>query len=152
MHIGNHISSPISPDTWWVIAWVRPNKNHNCHKTNLSAIKRYYPFKKYVRRGRGRGVLKKRTKTNRGSGGQAYLYVRPVKKIPDFSNSKQEFFLMSCFAVAKGFAVLSLVQDIKLFFLLKSVDIFFIWRFSWTFKYFYCHGVWLCKKHWSLIK
>ena len=47
-------------------------------------------FKKYVRCERElRGILKKRTKTNKGRGcGQAYLYVRSVKKFPDFSNSK----------------------------------------------------------------
>ena len=37
----------------------------------------------------GGGVLKKRTKTNRETGGQAYLYVRSVKKIARFSNGRQ---------------------------------------------------------------
>ena len=43
-------------------------------------------FKKYVRRAGGR-VLKKQTKTNRGRGGQAYLYIRSIKKLPDFQTA-----------------------------------------------------------------
>ena len=35
------------------------------------------------------GVLKKQTKMNRVRGYQAYLYIHSVKKLPDFSNSKQ---------------------------------------------------------------
>ena len=52
-------------------------------------------FKKHVRRtsGRGReGVLKKRTKRNRRRGVQADLYVRWMKKIALFSNSRQSSF------------------------------------------------------------
>ena len=36
-----------------------------------------------------------------------------------------EFFLISCLAVAKSFAVLSLLQHVKLFFYWKGVEIFF---------------------------
>ena len=63
----------------------------------------------------GRGGLKKWTKTNRG-GGQAYLYVRPVKKISCFFKSQTKFFLISCLVVAKSFSVLSLVQPLKVYF------------------------------------
>ena len=35
------------------------------------------------------------------------------KKQPDFSNTKQELSLISCLAVAKSFAVLSLAQHVK---------------------------------------
>ena len=38
------------------------------------------------------------------------------KKWPDISNSKQKFFLISCLAVAKRFAFLSLAQHVKVFF------------------------------------
>ena len=54
--------------------------------------------------------------------------VRPVKKkFPDFSNSKQEFFLISCLAVATSFAVLS--SRYNGVFYQKGVEIFFfIWH------------------------
>ena len=54
-----------------------------------------------------------------GGKGQAYLYIRSErkKKLPDFSNNEQEFFLISCLTVATSFVVLSLVQDITVFFI-----------------------------------
>ena len=46
------------------------------------------------------------------------------KKITWLFKQQIEFFLISCLAVAKSFAVFSLVQHIKAFFLLNKIDIF----------------------------
>ena len=46
-------------------------------------------FKKCVHRGGGRSIKSELKPTE---GGQAYLYVRFLKKMPDFSNSKQSSF------------------------------------------------------------
>ena len=51
-------------------------------------------------------------------GGQAYLYVRSVKKIAWFFKQQTDFFLISCLAVAESFSALSLVQQ---FLLLKGI-------------------------------
>ena len=48
-------------------------------------------FKKCIRRARGRRFLKKRTKTNKWRGSQAYLYVHSVKKMPDFQTVGRAF-------------------------------------------------------------
>ena len=64
-------------------------------------------FKKYVRHGRGRGSLKSER-----------------KRTEEFKQ-QTEFFLINYLAVPKCFAILSLVQHIKLFFYYKGVDIFF---------------------------
>ena len=68
-------------------------------------------FKKYLCCEGGEGVLKKLTKINRGREGQGYLYVYSLNKIASFFKQQTKFFLTSCLAVAKGFAVLSLVQQ-----------------------------------------
>ena len=68
-------------------------------------------FKKYVRRGWGGGVLKKRTETNRGSGKvKSICMFARWKKIAWFFKQQIEFFLISYFAVAKSFDILSLIQ------------------------------------------
>ena len=73
-----------------------------------------------------RGILKKWTK----------------KKIARFFKQQTESLLTSCLAVAKSLSVLSLVQDINVFFCWKDGDISFSFNvFSWTCKYFYCHCI-----------
>ena len=62
------------------------------------------------------------------------------KKFPDFSNSKQELFLISCLAVATSLAVLS--SRCKGIFYQTGVDIFFSFDvFLWTCKYFYFYSI-----------
>ena len=74
------------------------------------------------------GVLKKRTKTNRVRGGQAYLYVRSVKKLPDFQTAGR--------VLSDTLLSLGLVQHIKVFFIKKGVDIFFFFFFFFPFNVF----------------
>ena len=97
---------------------------------------------------RREGVLKKGTKTNRERGEGSSLYVRSLcKKITWFLKQQAEFFLMSCLTVAKSFSVLSLVQHIKLFLLLKKRRHYFhLTIFLSTWKYFYCHCIYNCVK------
>ena len=64
---------------------------------------------------REEGFLKKQTKTNRKSGVKPICILSLWKKITWFFIQETDFFLISCLAVAKSFAVLSLVQYIKLF-------------------------------------
>ena len=89
----------------------------------------------------GRWILKKRTNEQR-EGCQAYLYVCSKKKIAWYFKQQTEYILASSLAVAKSFAVLSLVQHIKVFFfvfLLKKRRYFFSFSaFLLTCKYFYC--------------
>ena len=74
-------------------------------------------------RGWGWGrVLKKYTKMNSGEGrkggGQAYLYVCSVKKLPDFSNGKKVLsnkLWWQFLSINESFVV-SLVQNIKVLF------------------------------------
>ena len=83
-----------------------------------------------------------------GEGSSLSLHSLCEKKLPDFSNSKQSFFLIRCLAVAKSFSVFSLVQHVKGGFLLKKAEIFFSFNvFSWTCKYFYCHCIYDCVKN-----
>ena len=108
-------------------------------------------FKKYVRRGGVRGSLKTERKRT-GEGGQAYLYVRSVKKITWFFIQETEFFLISCLAVAKRCSVSSLFQHIKVFFLLKRRRHFFYLAFFVNMEIFSLSlYILLCKKHWSFM-
>ena len=70
----------------------------------------------------GRRVLKKRTKTSRGRGSQAYTYVRSVKKITWFFKQQTEFFLIVACQLLK---VLSFWPAYKSNFLLKRHIHFF---------------------------
>ena len=96
-------------------------------------------FKKYVRHG-GRRSIKSERKGTWGGSGEA---IRSLceKKLPDFTNNKQELSLISCLAVATSFVVLSLVQDITLFFNSKGIDIFlFFFSFNvflWACNYYF---------------
>ena len=78
-------------------------------------LKRGHSKSMFVVEDGGRSILKRQTKVN-GEEGQAYLKVLFVKKIARFFKYQTEFFLISSLAVAKGFAVLSLVQHKKVFF------------------------------------
>ena len=87
-------------------------------------------------------VLKKWTKTNRRTGGQAYLYVRSVKKNCLIFEQQAEFFLISC----------SLVDHIKCVFLLKRRRHFFSFNaFLWTCKYLCYHCTYNCVKNIDLL-
>ena len=57
----------------------------------------------------------KENKNEQGEGLVKPICTFAKKRLPVFSNSKQEFFLTSCLAVTTSFAVLSLVQDITVF-------------------------------------
>ena len=58
--------------------------------------------------------------------------VKP-ERLSDFSNSKQDSFLVSCLAVAKSFAVLSLDQHEKVFLLKRLRKFFHLTFFRLTF-------------------
>ena len=69
----------------------------------------------------GRGFLKKRTKTNRGRGSEAYTYVRSVKKITWFFKTTEFFLIVAC----QLLKVLSFWPAYKSNFLLKRHIHFF---------------------------
>ena len=98
--------------------------------------------------GGGTGVLKNRTKTNRGRGDQAYLYVDSVKTTAWFFTQQIESFLISCLAVAKRFFCLEFNPAYKDVFLLKRRrHLFWFNFFFWTCKYFYCYCLYTCLKY-----
>ena len=107
------------------------NLNGGIHKVRLSW--------------RGKRSLKKWMKTNRGEGVKPICMLALWKRVAWFFKQQTEFFLISCFAVAKSFAVLSLVQHIKVFFLKKDLllkrcrHFLSVNVFLWTYKYF-CRG------------
>ena len=64
------------------------------------------------------GVLKKRVKTN--SGRRGVLHVHLVTKTAWFLKQQTEFFMISFVVDFKNFAILNLVQHIKVFFIKKA--------------------------------
>ena len=88
-----------------------------------------------------------KSERNRIGGGEVAKPVRWLCEKGCLIFQSAEFFLISCLAVAKSFAVLSLLQHVKLFFLLeRRRHFFFIERFLWTCQYFYCHCIYNCVK------
>ena len=127
------------------------NQLTNSQSINLSG---FYRDIGVIQKGEKRwgGVLKKRTKTNRGRGVKPICTFALWKKLRDFQTEGRvlsEKLLGSCWM----FFVLSQVQHIKGFFLLKRHRHFFFSLnvFLWTCKYLYCHCVYNSVKNIDLL-
>ena len=121
---------------------------HVRHRLRIVLFHRKGSFKKYVCR--AVGVLKKRTKTNRGRGSS--LSVRSLcEKNCLILKQQAEFFLISCLAVAKCFCF-GPSPAYKGVLLLKRRRHFFSFNvFLWTCKYSYCHCIYSCVENIDLL-
>ena len=110
-------------------------------------LQKLWSFKKYVCCAGVNRILKKRTKTSRGRGSSLSICWLCEKKLPDFSNSKTEFFQTSYLTVLKVVLFWTYSSILRWFFIKKSHAFFFSFNIFLEYVNIFNHCMFNCVKN-----